>query len=639
MLEVFRKKKRSFIIIAAFFVIILVFIFWGAGPREKKATTSEVVATVDGTQITVKEYETLYKRQVDNYRKVFKGGNIDELLGKLNLKQKTMDVLVDRALILNEANRKKVGVTDKEVQDKIISMPVFQKDGVFDKELYFAVLGSNRINPADFEKGVEDELRMEKMRDAATGQAILGDEELRRLFDKENRQVLFDYIKVEAKRMAPKVEAAEDEAKKYFEKNGASFAVPTKMKAFYGYVDADELSKGMEMPEEALRDYYKRNIASYQRPGRVKARHILIRPDPKTKDKEEARIDARKKAEELRSRVKKGEDFASLAKKYSQDPGSAKEGGDLGYFGRGMMVKPFEDAAFALKKGDISPAVETEYGFHIIKADDVEREGVKPYEEVRGDIRNIAAKEEAGARARKVMSEVYELLKKDTPTEKLKAEAAKKGVKTVLTGFFTEKDTDNELVRDNKLKESVFAVEEKGTSGILESRNRFYVVKMVEKVEKHIPPFAEVRGDVVKAVKKEGAKKLAGDKAGELLKKAEAGESFSRLAKEGGYTAGKTGFFSLSQGFIPGLGLFVGDREDLFLLKKGSPVYPKVVAHEEDFYIFNLADGKEASEEEFGKKKDEFKENLLARKKEEALKKWLEDLKKSAKVTVNKELP
>jgi len=628
------------IIVFIFFAIILVFIFWGVGPGGKRDETGnfQVVATVDGVDIPVGEYSALYKRQVEYYGNLLKGEGADKLLEKLNLRQKTIDMLIERALAFREAEKKGMSASDKEIQDKIVSMPVFQKDGVFNKELYFSVLRSNRIEPADFEKDVGDELLIEKVRETVISEVGATDDEAKRLFEKQSRHIALEYIKIGSSGLIPGVTAAEEEAKKYLEDNGASFMVPTKIKAFYAYADTGGLEKGIKIPEDNLRDYYGKNIAIYQRPGRVKARHILIRPDAKEEDGIKAKKEALEKARKILADIKKGADFSEIAKKHSQDPGSSPRGGDIGYFGRGAMVKPFEDAAFALKKGQISGIVETEYGFHIIKADDKEEEGVLPFEKVKKDIENSIVAEEAGKMAREKMSEVRELLKQDLSPERLKEEAVKRNVKTDITDFFTEEDRDVSLAKDKKLKDNVFALEKGGVSGIVETPGRLYVIKVTERVEKHVQPYDEIKERVKAALRKEKAKKAAEKKAAGLLKGIREGsENFSAAAKAGGYKAGKTDFFTFSQGFIPQLGVFIGDREDLFALKNGG-LYPEVVSKEDDFYIFKLLDAKEASMDEFEKKKAEIKENLLARKKEEALKKWLEGLKARSNITINREL-
>ncbi|MBI5599403.1 MAG: SurA N-terminal domain-containing protein [Deltaproteobacteria bacterium] len=637
MLEALRKRQRSFVIIAAFFIIILVFIFWGVGPTGKKAPKG-VVATVDGVGIPVDDYTALYRRQIDYYNSVFKGGIPKDVLEKLNLRKKTVDMLVDRALILNDAGKRKVRVSPAEIQKKIASIPAFQKDGAFDRELYFSTLRANRLKPADFEKSIEDELIIERIQDAATGSVRVSDEDIRQAFEKEIRQVSFEYVKIDSRRLVQEVTATDDEAKKYFEEKASAFSVPAKVRAFYAYADKAVFKKGVKIPRSALRDFYDKNIAGYRKPGRVWARHILIRSDKSAADKAMAKNDARQKAMEILKAARKGGDFAALAKKYSEDPGSRDKGGDLGWFGRGMMVRTFEDAAFSLKKGEVSEPVETEYGFHIIKAEGVEKEGATPFEEAQIEIERLMTEEEAGKRARTAMTELHDVFKQNVPVERLKEEAAKRGVKTQETGFFTAADENVELARDKKLKESVFAIDANGVSGVVDVTGRLYVIKVMDRVKEHIPPFAEIADKVKETVKKDKAKKLAGVAAEELLKKIkETPGALAAAAKGSGFKAEKTNFFAFAQGFIPVIGVFVGDRGDMSELKKGE-LYPKVVPHEDSFYVFKLADVKEAPQSEFDRRKDEIKDGLLARKKEEATKKWLKELRDGARVEIHEEV-
>ena len=639
MLDFLRKKRQSLFIILIFFVIIIGFVFWGVGPTgTKKGAAPEVVARVDGVPITATEYANLYRRQLDYYRDVFKDRLTDDLLERLNLRQRTLDALIDRLLILNEASRQKVRVGKEEVQKRIMSLPIFQKDGAFDKELYFTILQRNRIKPADFEKSVEQELLIEKMRDTIIRDIAVSDEEVRRAFTRENRLVAFDYIRIDPKAFLAQVKVDDDEARDFFRKNGERFMVPTRLKAFLAYVDKDGFVDEVEVPEEELRSYYERHISDYREPKQVRARHILIRPERSIENREEALKAAKEKAEAILKRLKAGEDFAELAREFSQDPGSASKGGDLGYFGRGTVVQPFEEAAFALEKGQLSDLVETEYGFHIIRVDDIRGGKTTPFEEARKEIEMILKRERSQEEARKRMVAFRRLFEEGASLETLEKEASGRGIRTRLTGFFTEQDRGEELVRDAKLRDAVFTLEAGGVSRIVETPQRFYVIKVVERVERHVPPYEDVADKVKETLLREKARKLARKKAEDLLKAALDGRGFRKLAKEAGVNVERTDFFTLSHGFVPGVGIFVGDREDLFDLERDNPYYPELIPHAGGFYVFRLAATKGVDEKRFEEQKAELTQRLLEKKRQDAVRKWLSKLRSKAEITVNEDL-
>ncbi|TAN62094.1 hypothetical protein EPN18_05430, partial [bacterium] len=337
MLEKLRSKANSKYILIVFGIIIIVFIFWGVGPTDSTRGKRSAVAMVDGEAITTQDFENLYKRQTEYYKGILKGQFNDEMLKRLDLKRKTLDTLVNRALAIKAAKSQGIEATDKEVQQTIAAMRVFQKDGVFDKEVYFQTLSANRLKPSDFEKTMADDIITAKLQKKLNDGVSVTDEEVRAHFLRENRKVNFKYISVEPSRFASAVKVSDDEAKAYLNKNSSLFVVPVKVKAFYVHAGFDALSKKNKLTAEELKEFYDKNSKQFETPEKVKARHILIRLDEKISDKEAAKKIAKEKATEALNMLKGGAKFDETAKKYSQDPGSAGHGGDLGWFPRGMM--------------------------------------------------------------------------------------------------------------------------------------------------------------------------------------------------------------------------------------------------------------------------------------------------------------
>ena len=348
-----------------------------------------------------------------------------------------------------------------------------------------------------------------------------------------------------------------------------------------------------------------------------------------------AKEEARKKAEDiLSSLAKKGEDFALLAKKYSDDKASGSKGGSLGYFKQGEMVKPFEDAAFSLKKGEISSIIETEFGYHIIKIDDVKEARLMPFKETK----DIITKKLTETSAKKLALDTASEIQKAVISEKreMKDEAAKKKLKLIETGPFSERDANIELVRNAELKKTAFSLKAGEISNAVETESSIYIIKILDKKEEHIPGYEEAAASVKTALVKEKAMEKAKETADAILKRLKQGEDFQKLASKG-YTTGESGFFTKVEGYIANIGLSVGDKPDMFSLTKENPYYSQTIPHGNKFYIFGLKDIKEADKAEFEAKKAQIKDRLLKEKQQDSLNKWLSDLKSKAKIEINKE--
>lgn len=637
MLEKIRRKSNSIYILLIFGAIILVFIFWGVGPSDKQAG-KDSVAVVDGNPITAREYEDLYKRQMDYFRNAFKGQFTDEMAKKMDLKKRTLDILVNRAVTIKAAKAEGIKVGEKEVQEAIMSVPAFQKNGVFDRDQYFLVLSSNRLKAADFEKAVADDILTSKMQKRVVKDVLVTDDEIKQAFIRENRKLDLRYAAVDASRFTRSVKVSDDEAKAFFQKNSSDFAVPVKVDAFYAFAGFNEFSKKARVADDEIRQFYEKNSKQFETPAKVRARHILIRPDEKTPDREKAKKEAREKAESILKRIKGGEKFPELAKKYSGDPGSASRAGDLGWFQKGMMVKPFEDAVFTLKKGEVSGIVETQFGYHIILLEDKLEAGTMPLKDVQAAIRSSLQRQKAWSMARDAALILEKSFREAQNTMALKkAAVTKEGVRFGTTGIISQGDPGAKFAKDEKVRDAVFTLKSGEVSGPIDASDGVYVVKVIERVEAHVPDYREVASKVKQALIAARAREEALKKADELLKKAAGGADFEKLAKQEGYAVQETGFFKMTDGLIPKIGVPAGELEKVFELDSNSPYYPQVYSGNGRFYIIKFKAAQEPDLNGLVSRKEEIGGRLLVRKQEEAVLKWLTGLRAKAKVQVFEE--
>ena len=635
MLEGIRKRRNSFVILLAFAAIILVFVFWGVGPNKGGNGDQGVVATVNGEPIGVKEYVMLYKRQLDYYKKTFKDQFNDEMAAKLNLKRRAVDILINRSLAIKAARADGLEVSAAEVQDAIKAIPAFSKNGVFDKDVYFQALSSNRLKPAEFEKSVELDLLTMKVREKVLKDVSVSDDEAMAEYKNVNRKIDLDYIAISGAGFKKGVTVTDEEAEAYLKKNGSEFMVPVKVRAFYAYASLKDAARKVKVTEPEIKEYYEKNLKQFETQEEARARHILIRPDPKEPDAEKAKEAAKAKADELLKELKAGANFAKLARANSDDPGSAKTGGELGWFPRGVMVKSFEAAVFSLKKGELSPVIETEFGYHIILLEEKREAGVVPLNKARESIVASITGRKSKIDARDAVASIEKAFKDAKTVEELKkAASANKDIKTATTPMFSEDDKKTPLATNESMRNSIFFLKAGDTTQIVDGGDGYYIVRLLEKVDAHVPEYKDIAASVKERVAGIKANELARQKAEEALTRIKGGTDFKAEAKKDGYKVEASGYFSRADGFIPKIGAYASENDKLFALSEAAPVYPEVLGHEGKFYVLRLKGVKEAPEAGFASMKEEIKSRLLANKQEEVLSKWLEGLRAKAKIQV-----
>ncbi len=384
MLDILRANTRSVLTYVLFGIIIVVFVV-SFGPGSKGCTDTNVrvasyAAKVNGTTITAAEYEQTYANLFKAYQARAGQAFTRELADQLGLRSMAMNQLVDRELVVDEAQRHGIVVTDDDLSRAIQQIPSFQTSGKFDMELYKRAVAYQYGSPAKFEERVRRALAFEKMLALLRQTVKVSDDDVRQAWLAESDRVSLKLVRFP-------IAAAKSEVK----------LSDAQVQAF----------AAANAPR--IEQFYRDNPSRFDRKKRVHARHILVKvADNAPAAEEEA---ARKKIDAVAERLKKGEDFAKVAKEVSDDPGSKENGGDLGFFGEGVMAKPFEEAAFALKPGQTSAPVRTRFGWHLIQALAVEEPKKVTLEQARPEIARDLAEEEgarklADARARAALARV-----------------------------------------------------------------------------------------------------------------------------------------------------------------------------------------------------------------------------------------
>jgi peptidyl-prolyl cis-trans isomerase D len=630
MLGWMRKQTKSrfgkWFMYIAFGSIIIVFVFFygygGKGDRQKEA-----VALVNDQEISRAQYD----RNVENLmllsRNIYQKNLSPEEIKQL--RQRALDELVDRTLLLQEAEKRGVAVSPDETKKAIANTSVFQREGVFEKKLYLRQLAARRIGPNEFEKAMRAEMLISKTVGMVQDAVKLSDEELFNLYRLENEKANLRFVKLNAIDFEDKATVAPEEVKAFYESTKDRYKVPPKAKVRYLSFDPKSYQEKAVVPPEKVEEFYRVNIDKFMQGKKVKARHILIEVKKSGGDK--AQEEARAKAEEIKKKIDKGDDFSQLAKKFSQDKATASKGGDLGYFERGQMVKPLEAAAFSLKPGEVSAAVRTPQGFDIIKAEEVLEARTKPLEEVRGKIEEELKTEKAAGlvkeEARSAASRIYR-------SGNLIEYADKNGLKVHETAFFSEGEPVEGVGINKGFSDAAFLLEKEEVSPVIGIGEKYFILQQIERKASYVPALEEVSQKVEKLKKREAAGKIAKEKAGKLLEELASGSAMDALAKREGLTIEETGFFSRKSGFIGNIGYVEELAREAFSLTRESPFPQKVYEAGNRYFVIELKEREEASRESFQSEKVKVGEDFLAQKKEEAIRRWLNKLREEAQIEV-----
>lgn len=393
MFEFIRSHQRLMMLLLLL-VIAPSFIFLGLEGYTRLSDAGNVVAKVAGQPITQQQWEAAQRQQMERFRQML-GDQFDpSMFDTLEVKQGILENLIAQKALAVEVARKQLSVSDQALQQAIISVPGLISEGKFDNERYRALLGAQGMTPAMYEAGLRQDLALQQLNAAIQNTAFAPKAVASRLSDINDQEREVQELAFKTADYISQVKVTDDMLKDYYDKNGHLFEVPEQIKAEYVVLNNDALARQITVTDADIKSYYDQNAKLYSVDEQRRASHILIEAGKDATPAEKAA--AKKKAEELLQRLRKNPgDFARLAKEHSQDPGSAERGGDLDFFGRGAMVKPFEDAAYQLKQGEISDVVQSDFGFHIIQITAIKPGATKNLAEVKDQIAAEIRKQQA----------------------------------------------------------------------------------------------------------------------------------------------------------------------------------------------------------------------------------------------------
>lgn len=629
MLEMMRSKQRSFIVIIIFAFIVIVFVFMGMGPNGQNGGRI-VVGSVNGEKVFSDDYQRLYRSQANYIRQNLKGEASEEMLNSSDFKLNVMQNVVNKMLIVGEAESAGLTVSAEELQTNISSIEAFHANGVFDARVYRELLSQNNILPGDFERYRKEELLATKMESKVRSAVVVTPDEVRDSYFRDNAKISLNYIALEGKSFLNKVDVIEEDARTLLRENPARFMIEAELDVLYAYANFSDVAGSIEVPEEKVKDYYEQNKKIFTTSKEVSASHILIGP---------ANADSRTKIDEVMARLLSGADFGEMAKEYSTDRGTKDNGGSLGFFGEGAMVPTFEKAAFALNVGETSGIIETRFGYHIVKLDGMKEESLTPltgavYENIKGLIAEKDARNVTYERVKSVRASLSNLSTK----AELKKVALEAGVKYRSTGLFSRFDKSEEILTDQNLTKAVFRLNEGETSNIIDTPLGLYVLKVVKKIDEHPPTFEDAKSKVIAEYKKDEALKLAKFEADILMELLKGGSTLEAIASDKNWSLQSTKLFAKKDNKMPGTDIFIGNDDKMFALTMEEPVYNDVLSKGDTHYIFSLKQKHEADAAQFSAMYEQIEKGLVAARSNKAYSEWLEGVRNKSKIVIKEEL-
>ncbi len=409
MFQVIRDRAQGWFAWAVVLLLVIPFALWGIG-EYFSGDTKTYVAKVNGIAITPNDFQNAYERQRARLQEML-GGKIDPALidGK-RFKQEVLNSLIEEEVLAQAAIDAGFRVSDVQLKTEIEQVENFQANGKFDPELYNQFLRSQGDKPGIFEDRLRRSILVNQLRNSVIGTTIVTPREIDDALSLSEQQRDISYLKLPATAFMDNVAASAAEIQQYYEKNKNQFKLPEQVSVDYIQFSAEAIAQKVSVDEAALRALYADQAVSMAKDEQRRASHILIQVDRSANDA--AVAVARSKADKVLARARAGESFESLAKQNSEDSGSAVVGGDLGFFGRGVMDKAFEQVAFALAKGQISDIVRSDFGFHIIKLVDIKASRPASFEEVRSkleqDYRHRKAEEQFFEQVELIANAAYE---------------------------------------------------------------------------------------------------------------------------------------------------------------------------------------------------------------------------------------
>ena len=629
-------KAILWLIVLAF--VATIFYSWGAGG--KIGDGNRTVATVNGVEIKANEFERAYGNIINFYRDQFRGQFSEEMVAKLKLRESALDALIQNRLVVLEAEKMNLMVSDQELADSISKRPEFQKDSKFSGSLYKKYLSLSRISPKDFEDSQRKNLLREKLEKVINASTQISESEIQEAYKKDNEKIKFKYVGFSKDFFKPAGRPSDEEIQKYFDAHKSRFEVPEQIQVQYVKLIPKMVEDVIEIYDEEIQDYYKSNEAKFFIKKQYKASHILIKSDdalpfgedlsPEEKEKllDEADEKTKIKADEILKQIKEGADFGEMAKKHSADTASGSKGGSLGQFSRGLMIPEFEEALDKLTPGELGGPVKTMFGYHIIRLEEVTEERLKPLAVVQEEIKKTLKKERALKRIRTIAKKI----RKEAGASNDLTQAAQKYKAETKTTEFISRETHNvpEIGNVPEFFNVAFALAGEQLSEPVNTPEASYLIKIAGRKDPYIPQLNEVMSKVTQAVVEEKNKTATENQFKALGEQLKNSKKLEQLAKKLNMNVEETPFINQSDS-IPGIGNIQSIKDAVFPLKPGETTTGESRGV---YYLIQMVE-RQAADAPDPEKLKRIRTRLKNERSRIVFQEWMENVKENADILID----
>ncbi len=609
------RNAQTWVIKGVLLAVVLAFvvtIFYQWGVRSGGGLSRSEVATVFGQPISVREFQSTYNALQQRYRAILRMQSAVDLNEQFNFREMALEELAKRAILLRLAQQYRVVITQQELEDSIAEMAPFQEQGQFSFARYQALLRSQvpPITPRQFEAQQRQALLLQKVIALLTEGSHVTDAEVEQTYRRDNERVAVRYVMLTASSLEAQVPMTDEELQGYYEAHKEEYRDSEQRQLRYVAIPLQRFTPHYNPAAEEVNDYYTRHLETFQRPEQVRARHILFKVASSATAEQEAQ--ARTRAEAVLAALRNGEDFATLAKQHSEDTATAEQGGDLGYFPRGQMVAPFEEATFSLPVGQLSDLVRTPFGWHILQVEDKREAETQPLAEIEPEIKDKIREDKARDAAAAYADDILTAF--EANPQQFIALAQQHELEVVTTPFIPATGRVEGVEGVPDLVKRVFAMPELGVDTQQGQDGTHYIFQAAAIRPSTIQAFSAVQDRVTQDFRAQKSMELARQQAEEWTTQVRAGTPLAELAAAQSAQVVETGLFKRRDP-VPQLGQQTAFSRVAFGLQVGAVS----TAHDgARHFVLQVTERQPADMQAYVADKAEYRQKLMDRKRQQS---------------------
>ena len=618
------RESSAWMIKGVLWAVVLAFvvtIFYSWGVQSSSGPARTEVATLWGQGIEAAEFQRTQNALYRQYRQVFGNQPDVDLREHFNFRQMALEQIVSRALLLRIAEENRLEVTDTELYAHLTRQPSFQNpQGQFDSDRYRVALAS--VVPPVSMQQFEDEQRRSLMQSKVFALVQQGaqitDAEAEQAYRHEHQQVNVRYVTLVPSLFEAEATVSDEEVKTHYETYRESYREPERRQIRYLTVTAEPFRVTREFSEDELQAYYDSQPEALVRRAEARARHILFRLPENASAERQERV--RSLAQSVLDDLRGGADFAAAAAEHSEDDGTAEAGGDLGFFPRGRMMPPLEEAAFSLPIGELSDPVRTELGFHILRVEERMEAGIKPLEEARQEVIDALQDEKAREAALVFVDDLVVAM--DEAPERFAELADQHGLEVETTPFVEAAGFIEELTGAPQLIGRAFSLRAQTVDAMVGRNGNHYIFQVAETQPDKVPPLEDIVERVTRDARDSKGADLASETGAEWVTQLRDGASLAELAGALELQVTETGWFRRNEP-VPDLGNVSEFRRAAFQLQ---PNEGEAVGEGDRTYVVQVIEYRDAGMSTFKADLPDYRRQLLAQKQNQLVQAFQESL-------------